>query len=89
MSVTTAAEGRGFERADRDRPAAESSTRRLSSETKAAFKTTEFVGLRRSVWTRAAKRRAVLTPGSTSARQRNGSRRLTPRPTRWPRRSRP
>jgi hypothetical protein len=40
MSITTPAEGRG---ADRDRPAAEHSTRRLSTETKAAFKTTEFI----------------------------------------------
>ena len=37
------AEGRRFDRADRDRSAAEHSTRRLSTETKAAFKTTEFI----------------------------------------------
>jgi hypothetical protein len=43
MSVTTPAEGRGLDRADRDHPAAEDSTRRLSAETKAAFKTTEFM----------------------------------------------
>lgn len=43
MSVTTPAEGRGFDRADRDRPVAEQSTGRLSTETKAAFKTTEFI----------------------------------------------
>jgi hypothetical protein len=44
MSATTPAEGRGLDRAGRDRrPAAEYSTRRLSTETKAAFKTTEFI----------------------------------------------
>jgi hypothetical protein len=43
MSATTPAEGRGLDRDDRDRPAAEYSTRRLSTETKAPFKTTEFI----------------------------------------------
>lgn len=43
MSVTTPAEGRDFDRADRERPAAGYSPRRLSTETKAAFKTTEFI----------------------------------------------
>ncbi len=43
MSVTTPAKGRDFDRADRERPAAGYSPSRLSTETKAAFKTTEFI----------------------------------------------
>jgi hypothetical protein len=43
MSVTTPNEGRGLDRAGSQHPAAENSPRRLSTETKAAFKTTEFI----------------------------------------------
>jgi hypothetical protein len=44
MSATSAPAGRGYDQPDVDRSAAPADTpRRLSTETKAAFKTTEFV----------------------------------------------
>jgi hypothetical protein len=42
MSTITPANGRRSERAVRDRPSEQDVTRRLSTETKASFKTTEF-----------------------------------------------
>ncbi len=44
MSATSAPAGRGFDRPDRDRTSdTDGAARRLSTETKSAFKTTEFV----------------------------------------------
>lgn len=43
MSVTSPTEGRDLGRANQSRPVTHDTPRRLSTETKAAFKTTEFV----------------------------------------------
>jgi hypothetical protein len=43
MSATSPVEGRGFDRPDHDRTVSGDAPRRLSTETKAAFKTTEFI----------------------------------------------
>jgi hypothetical protein len=43
MSVTSPTAGSGFDRPDHDRTVVNDAPRRLSAETKAAFKTTEFI----------------------------------------------
>jgi hypothetical protein len=43
MSVTSPTEGRSFDRPDHHRTVTHDAPRRLSTETKAAFKTTEFI----------------------------------------------
>jgi hypothetical protein len=43
MSVATPTEGRAFDRGDDDRKVTRDAPRRLATETKSAFKTTEFV----------------------------------------------